>query len=110
MKRPTRYYSKKQEKSVATAINGRTQINSGATPFYKGDVKNDNFLIECKTCAEERKSFSIKKEWLDTIRRESFEDRRYPVLAFNFGNNENYYIIDENLMKLLNRLLGEQND
>ena len=110
MKRPTRYYSNKQEKAVADTFKGRTQINSGATPFYKGDVKNDIFLFECKTCTEQRKSFSIKKEWLDVIRREAFEDRRFPVLAFNFGDEENYYIIDERLMKLLNKLIRDSYD
>lgn len=107
----TRKYSKAQEKSVAKAINGRTQINSGATPFYKGDVKNEYFLVECKTCIEPKKSFAIKQEWLTTIKREAFEDRKLPALAFNFGDNVNYYILTERDFKLFNVLLkGEENE
>lgn len=33
MNRPTRYYSKQQEKKVAKAVEGKRQPNSGATPF-----------------------------------------------------------------------------
>lgn len=31
--RPTRYYSKQQEKKVAKAVHGKRQSNSGATAF-----------------------------------------------------------------------------
>lgn len=34
MNRPTRYYSKSQEKRVARQLDGKRQPNSGATPFY----------------------------------------------------------------------------
>ena len=35
MNKPTRYYSKQQEKKIAKAVGGKRQANSGATPFYK---------------------------------------------------------------------------
>lgn len=47
--KPTRWYSNKQEKAVASAINGKQSKNSGATLFDKSDVKTDLFTIECKT-------------------------------------------------------------
>ena len=31
--KPTRYYSKQQEKKVAKQLGGKRQANSGATPF-----------------------------------------------------------------------------
>lgn len=31
--KPTRYYSKQQEKKVAKAVNGKRTVNSGATAF-----------------------------------------------------------------------------
>ena len=103
MNRPTRFYSNKQEKAVAKAVNGRQTANSGATSFQKGDVVTDKVLIECKTCTDEKKSFSIKKEWLMKNKEEAFAMRKpYNALAFNFGPNEpNYYIIDERLFKIL---------
>ena len=42
----TRYYSKKQENKVAKKLKGKRTANSGATPFQKGDVVTNNFLIE----------------------------------------------------------------
>ena len=71
-KHPTRYYSKKQENNVAKATGGATVKNSGATMWQKGDVNvsDVSMLIECKTCVEPKKSFSIKKEWITKNRDE----------------------------------------
>ncbi len=103
MNRPTRFYSSRQEKKVAKAVGGKQVSNSGATAFNKGDVTSDNFLIECKTCVEDKKSFSIKKEWLEKNKEEAFEmGKAYSALVFNFGpSSENYYVIDERLFKRL---------
>lgn len=102
-------YSNRQEKQVARSINGKKQPNSGATAFLKGDVKNELFLIECKTAATEKQAMTIKKEWLTKLKEEAFAMRRpFFSLAFNFGglgNQENYYVIDEKLfLRLINYL------
>lgn len=112
MNKPTRFYSSKQEKQVAKAVSGRQVANSGATAFAKGDVTTDLMLIECKTCVEEKKSFSIKKEWLKKNKEEAFEmGKSYSALAFNFGpNSENYYVIDEKLFKELIEYLEKENE
>lgn len=105
--RPTRFFSNKQEKAVAKAVGGKKVANSGATAFNKGDVTTDDMLIECKTCVENKKSFSIKKEWLEKNKEEAFEmGKSYSALAFNFGpNTDNYYVIDEKLFKILKEAL-----
>lgn len=110
--KPTRFYSNKQEKKVAKAVGGKQVVNSGATAFEKGDVQTDNILIECKTCIENKKSFSIKKEWLEKNKEEAFAmGKDYSVLAFNFGSNsENYYIIDERTFKILKDELEKGED
>ena len=103
--KPTRHFSKIQEKQVAKLIGGKTTPNSGATPYIKGDVvKNDidnSWLIECKTCTTNKQSFAIKKEWLTSTKKQAFESGKlYYALAFNYGpNQENYYIIDEKKFK-----------
>lgn len=85
-KSSTRYYSSKQEKQIATTVGGKLQPNSGATLFSKGDVKNDEWLFEAKTCIKEQESFNIKKEWLDKLKQESFAMRKeFFALVFNFG-------------------------
>ena len=108
-KRPTRAYSKAQENTVAQSVGGNRQLNSGATMFAKGDVTNDNFLIECKTKTTHSESISIKREWIDKLIGESlFEGKANWAIAFNFGPNEpDYYIIDSHLFEALNEMLME---
>lgn len=112
MNKPTRYYSKKQEDKVAKSLGGRRQSNSGATPFYKGDVVTKNFLIECKTSTTEKKSVSIKKEWLTKNQQERFAmNKPYSAIAFDFGEGDGEmtnYIIDERLFKRLLEVLDNE--
>jgi hypothetical protein len=109
LKRPTRFYSDKQEKKVARAVGGRQTPNSGSTPFIKGDVLTDQFLIECKTVTKEQKQFTIKKEWLDKNKEEAFAmNREYNALVFDFGSTPRYYVIDEKLFKKLITHLKEE--
>lgn len=95
--RPTRYYSSKQEKSVAKIVKGYQTPNSGATMWIKSDVLSDKISIECKTKTSHTDSMSIKKDWLEKNAKEAlFMGKPYSVLAFSFGPNEkNYYILDE---------------
>ena len=104
----TRHYSKKQEKRVAKDLNGKVNANSGATGFYKGDVRTNHLLVECKTATKEVKSVSIKKEWLTKLAQEKFAmGKWHSVLAFDFGDGEDYYIIDKKLMVMLIDYLEE---
>ena len=106
--RPTRFYSNRQEKKVAKAVNGKQVSNSGATDFQKGDIASGLFLIECKTKTTESKSFAIKKEWLDKNREEAFEmGKPYSAIAIDFGDGENHYLISEKLFIKLVRSLEE---
>ena len=109
--KPTRYYSKKQENSIAAAVGGKTTPNSGATPFAPGDVKTNKFLIECKTKMSSSKSISIKKEWIQKLRDESlFAGKEYEALIFNIGpDEENYAIIDMNLFQILLEIIEGEN-
>ena len=102
----TRYYSNLQEKTVASLLNANRQPNSGASKFAAGDLINNraSLMIECKTCMSDKASFSIKKEWIDKIRDEAKSKRvSNSCIAFSFGPSakENFFIIDEKLMKFL---------
>jgi len=107
MNKPTRYYSKQQEKKVAKKLDGKRQANSGATPFQKGDVITDQFLIECKTKTKDCKSFTIKEDWLLKSAEEAFAMGRDSALCFDFGPsaNKRYYIISERMFEVLQSLL-----
>lgn len=110
-KNSTRYYSNKQEKKIAKTVNGKVQSNSGATLFDKGDVRTQNWLFEAKTCMKEQQSFSIKKEWIDKLKQESFAmNKEFYSLVFNFGtqDDENFYILNEKVFKQILNLLYEK--
>ena len=102
-KKATRYYSGRQEKAIAKALNGKQVPNSGAATFVGGDVMTDAWLIEAKTATTERQSFAIKREWLDKNREEAFAmGKEYNALCFDFGDNgKRYYVIDEKTFKKL---------
>lgn len=98
----TRKYSKKQEDRIAKVVGGKVNANSGATSFFKGDVRTDHLLVECKTSTKEVKSVSIKKEWLEKLNEERFAmGKQHSVLAFDFGDGKDYFIIDKRLMNML---------
>ena len=102
----TRFFSDRQEKSVAKALSGKQTKNSGATLFQKSDVLTDLFTLECKTKASNSDSISIKREWFNKQRNESIAmGKKYSAIVINFGPdapyNENHYIIDEFLFKAL---------
>ena len=102
-KKATRYFSNKQEKSVAKAVGGKKTANSGATPFLKGDVYTEHWLLECKTKTKPSESITIHREWLEKNEEEAFSmQKEHSALVFNFGDihyPKNYYIINEDEFK-----------
>lgn len=107
-RKPTRFYSDKQEKKVARTVGGKQTSNSGATLFQKGDITTEEFLIEAKTCMKEQKTFTMKKEWFDKNKEEAFAmGKPYSALVFDFGDDEEHYVIDEKLFQILVKYLEE---
>lgn len=109
----TREASSIQEKRIAKKLNGTVTPNSGAGLWDKSDVKIEDasLFIECKTCISPKKSFSIKKEWLEKNEKEAFINRMSNhVIAFNFdySDKKDYYVIDDKLMKFLIDQLTKQ--
>ena len=113
--KPTRYYSKRQENSVAKKIGGKTTANSGATWHSKGDIitnGEESWLIECKTKTTHSDSITIKKEWFEKNKQEmAFMGKSHQAVVFNFGpDEENHYIIDEYLFIELQEYLKEKHN
>lgn len=104
----TRKYSKIQEKRTAKLNAGKVQLNSGATMFAKGDVVTKSFLIECKTKIGQHKSITVQREWIDKNQEEAFAmNKDYSAVAISFGDNKNYYIINEKLFQILRNYVEE---
>ena len=105
-------YSVSQENDIARLLGGRVQSNSGGTRFGGGDVLTKEFFIEAKTPTKEQTSFSIKREWIDKMREQAFEQGKYQcALAFRFSPDGNdYFVINSRLMRELVKYLEEGDD
>lgn len=111
MQKSNRFYSKKQETSVANVLGMRRTANSGATTFDKGDVSGKDILIECKTLTTEQKQHTIKKEWLTKNEEEAMSRGKIlSALAFDFGDGSQYYILSERDFKMLYRTWREEQE
>ena len=94
----TRDYSDKQEKHIAKVTGGKVQSNSGGTKFGGGDVHTDKFFIEAKTPTKNQTSFSIKKDWIEKMNEQAYEQgKEESVLAFRFDpdTDNDLYILSQ---------------
>ena len=109
----TREFSDRQEKHIAKVTGGKVQSNSGGTKFGGGDVHTKHFLIEAKTPTKEQTSFTIKKEWMNKMKMQAFEQgKSESVLAFKFSplEDKNYYVLDEAQFLLFLKYMEENYD
>ena len=107
---PTRKVSTRQEKAIAKTLEMKRTPNSGATSFSKGDLQDEKWIVEANTCMEPKKSFSIKKDWLDTLKEEMYASNKdYRALCFDFGDEKDrYYILDENTFSYIKEILDKE--
>lgn len=83
--------SSKQEKDVAKHFGGKQVISSGALWFSKADVRNDKFLIECKTTQED--FYSVTAKVWEKIQEEATRDHmRIPLLVVDLQDKERYVV------------------
>lgn len=69
---------KKQETRASDSVSGKRHAASGALFFAKGDGSGENYVIECKRT--DKKSISIKAEYLDKITKEAVSQGKLPLL------------------------------
>lgn len=74
--------SQKQESSVAKELGGKTVVASGAKWFADSDVRNDKFLVECKTTSKDY--FSVTTNLWEKILKEAVKDHgRTPIMVID---------------------------
>lgn len=84
--------SQLQEKSVAKDLNAKTVIASGALWGSKGDVRHDEFLVECKTT--EKSFYSLTMKVWEKIEKEAVRDGlRIPLMCIDINNGEDRYAV-----------------
>lgn len=79
----TRERSSRQESRIASEINGRTTINSGAT-FGENDVVNDFMEVEAKTTLHD--SFSLKLADFRKLKKKA-KVNKIPAMVIDFENS-----------------------
>ena len=83
----TKYKSNLQEKSVAKQFGGKQVIASGALWFAHSDVRNDKFLIECKTT--EKDYYSVTAKVWEKIEQEAIRDHlRIPLMVIDLEDRD----------------------
>ena len=98
----TREKSTEQEKRVTKKLGLKISPNSGATKFFKSDLYSSTFLVECKDKMKKNKNFTIKREYLEKLQQEKYQQGRpFSALAFSFGDGVDFFVIDFNLFQIL---------
>ncbi len=96
-----KYYSTKQEKDVARCFDAKTTVASGAFWGMKGDVRSEDFLIECKTTGNSY--YTFKSLTWEKISSEALKDRmKTPLLVIDFHNShkERFVCFSADLLEL----------
>ena len=88
----SRKKSVKQEKMVAKKFQGRTTIASGALYFQKSDVRNDTFLVECKTTEKDYYSLT-EKVWLKNKHEAIRDGMRKPMMCIQLMDKHDLVVM-----------------
>lgn len=83
-----RKQSNKQEERLANLVGGRAQPGSGAKWGAKGDVRAEDYLLECKFTDHE--SFSVSTKLWAEIKHKAMiaESGRKPALQLEIGKDK----------------------
>ena len=97
--------SRKHEDRLAKKIGGSRNAASGAFWSRKGDVRNEDLLIEHKWTG--KKQVTIKSEVLKKITKEAILDSRMPVLGLHLDGENYVVLLEEDFLQIQNQLKGE---
>lgn len=85
--------SQKQEKSVAKDFGAKVTVASGALWGMKADVRNDKFLIECKTT--EKDYYSLTAKVWEKIAEEAVRDHiRTPLMVIDVEDRDRLVVFN----------------
>lgn len=90
---------KKSNKRKGQESEDRVQktINSGALSFDKGDLKTDDYLIECKYT--EKKGYRITKKILQKLWDEAFDSNKLPKLIIEIEDESCRWLLNIEINK-----------
>lgn len=86
MAESTKTFSNRQEKLIAKELDGCQVGGSGAAPCVPGDVRTDEWLIECKTHTKPDQSIFFDLQVWEKIKKEAMGTHRKPALIVDDGS------------------------
>ena len=86
-KKPMKYYSNIQEKTLSEALGWKKIGGSGASPCAPGDIKASEWLGECKTHTKEANILFDANVWTK-IKEEAYSHLKKPVLFVDNGTQK----------------------
>jgi hypothetical protein len=96
--------SQAHEKRIAKAIGGSTTAASGAFWSRKGDVRNDELLVEHKWTG--KKSKTIQAAELEKITTEAILDGRTPVFGIHLNGEDYVILLETDFLEMWEKLRG----
>ena len=84
----------KKENKDKLLLKGKKTPRSGGMWFAPGDVKTNDFLIDCKTT--EHKGFTITEKIWEKIYTEALGCRKLPCLSIQLGDGKEVVVLDKN--------------
>lgn len=95
MAKGNKYYSDRQEKSVARYLGWKQVIGSGSRPHHVGDVVGRNWVGECKTHTTPGHKIIFRFDIWDKLENEAMSIFRDPVLIVDDGSQqiENTFVL-----------------
>jgi len=85
--------SQKQENKISKLLDMCKTISSGSIWFSKGDLKDDDFILEAKTTDNEK--YTISRKLINKISEESFSRFKKPLI-FITVQDKDYILMKKN--------------
>jgi hypothetical protein len=96
--------SQKHEKRIAKEIGGSTTAASGAFWSRKGDVRNNDLLVEHKWTG--KKSKTIQAAELQKITTEAIMDGRMPVFGIHLDGEDYVILLETDFLEMWRKNSG----
>lgn len=104
MKSEGQKQSQKHEKRIAKEIGGSTTAASGAFWSRKGDVRNNDLLVEHKWTG--KKSKTIQAAELQKITTEAIMDGRMPVFGIHLDGEDYVILLETDFLEMWRKISG----
>ena len=88
----TKYKSNIQEKKVAKDLQAKVTGASGALSFQKADVRNDVFLVECKTTTKDFYSLT-ESTWKKIEKQAIMDGIRTPLMCISVNDGVDTFAV-----------------